>query len=133
MIGDRPLCPRSMHISGVWQHISSQLFAQQHCYFHMAWLALWHSQPLEVSTPTLGKYFGPPKREPRSRFDDRQRGGGDGRSYGRDDRYRHRSYYRQQYDDRGGGRRYREEWGYDRNYRDGRGTSHRGRCSWSSR
>ncbi|KAI1771797.1 RNA-binding domain-containing protein [Hypoxylon cercidicola] len=78
-------------------------------------------------TPTPGKYFGPPKRESRPRFDDRRRGGGYGGGYGRDDPYRYRGYDRQRYDDRGGERGYREERGYDRNYRDGRGASHGGR------
>jgi len=41
-------------------------------------------------TPTPGKYFGPPKREPRpGRYEDRRRGGygGGGGGYGRDDPY----------------------------------------------
>ncbi|KAI5854522.1 RNA-binding domain-containing protein [Durotheca rogersii] len=70
-------------------------------------------------TPTPGKYFGPPKRESRPRYDDRRRGGGYG--YGaRDDPYRYRGYDRPRYEDRGD-RGYREDRGYDRNYRDGRG------------
>ncbi|KAI0169455.1 RNA-binding domain-containing protein [Hypoxylon sp. FL1284] len=78
-------------------------------------------------TPTPGKYFGPPKRESRPRFDDRRRGGGYGGGYGRDDPYRYRGYDRQRYDDRGGERGYREDRGYDRSYRDGRGGSYGGR------
>ncbi|EPE09471.1 transformer-sr ribonucleoprotein [Ophiostoma piceae UAMH 11346] len=85
-------------------------------------------------TPTPGKYFGPPKRDPRGggsvgggggrfdRFDDRRRGGerggyGGGGGYGRDDPYRYRGYERR-YEDRGGyDRGYREErGGYDRGY-----------------
>lgn len=73
-------------------------------------------------TPTPGKYFGPPKREPRPRYDDRRRGGyGGGGGYGRDDQYRYRGYernYERRYDDRsgnyGGGR------DYDRGYREER-------------
>ncbi|OAA64538.1 transformer-SR ribonucleoprotein [Niveomyces insectorum RCEF 264] len=75
-------------------------------------------------TPTPGKYFGPPKRDPRGRFDrfdDRRRGGGGGGyggggggGYGRDDPYRYRGYDRR-YDDRGGHERsYRDDRGYDR-------------------
>ncbi|CEJ94573.1 Putative RNA recognition domain-containing protein [[Torrubiella] hemipterigena] len=70
-------------------------------------------------TPTPGKYFGPPKRESRPRFDDRRRGGYGG-GYGRDDPYRYRGYDRGQ--DRGGSydrgyeRRY-DDRGYDRGYR----------------
>ncbi|RSL46234.1 hypothetical protein BHE90_012356 [Fusarium euwallaceae] len=77
-------------------------------------------------TPTPGKYFGPPKREPRPRYDDRRRGGyGGGGGYGRDDQYRYRGYernYERRYDDRSGGnygggrdyeRGYREERRYD--------------------
>lgn len=71
-------------------------------------------------TPTPGKYFGPPKRESRPRYDDRRRGGGYGGGYGRDDPYRYRGYDRPRYEDRGD-RGYREERGYDRSYRDGRG------------
>ncbi|OAQ94491.1 RNA recognition domain-containing protein [Purpureocillium lilacinum] len=74
-------------------------------------------------TPTPGKYFGPPKRDPRPRFDDRRRGGyggGPGGS-GRDDyRYRgdrgqERRYDDRRYDDSRGGydRGYREERRYD--------------------
>ncbi|KAM5356364.1 hypothetical protein ACJ41O_003010 [Fusarium nematophilum] len=69
-------------------------------------------------TPTPGKYFGPPKREPRPRYDDRRRGGYGGGGYGRDDPYRYRGYdrnYERRYDDRGGYDR-----GYDRNYREER-------------
>ncbi|KAL6863188.1 hypothetical protein ACO1O0_003432 [Amphichorda felina] len=73
-------------------------------------------------TPTPGKYFGPPKREPRPRYDDRRRGGGGGGGsggYGRDDPYRYRSHdrghgYERRYDDRG------YERGYERGYRDDR-------------
>ncbi|KAM0453207.1 hypothetical protein ACHAPV_009001 [Trichoderma viride] len=75
-------------------------------------------------TPTPGKYFGPPKRDPRSRFDDRRRGGyaGGGAGYRDDYRYRgnergyDRNYergYERRYEERGGA-------GYDRNYRDER-------------
>ncbi|KFA62772.1 hypothetical protein S40285_07556 [Stachybotrys chlorohalonatus IBT 40285] len=70
-------------------------------------------------TPTPGKYFGPPKREPRPRFDDRRRGGyggggggGGSGSYGRDDPYRYRNYdrgYERRQDDRSYDRGYREE------------------------
>ncbi|ERS99204.1 hypothetical protein HMPREF1624_04402 [Sporothrix schenckii ATCC 58251] len=77
-------------------------------------------------TPTPGKYFGPPKRDPRGggrydRGDDRRRGGGGGGGGGgygggygggRDDPYRYRGYDRR-YEERGGG--------YDRGYRDDRG------------
>ncbi|PHH84215.1 hypothetical protein CDD83_2304 [Cordyceps sp. RAO-2017] len=69
-------------------------------------------------TPTPGKYFGPPKREPRARFDDRRRGGYGGASgYGRDD-YRYRGYdrghgYDRRYEDRTYERGYREERRYD--------------------
>ncbi|KAI1651867.1 RNA-binding domain-containing protein [Daldinia loculata] len=79
-------------------------------------------------TPTPGKYFGPPKREGRPRFDERRRGGGygggGGGGYGgRDDPYRYRGYDRPRYEDRGdrGDRGYREDRGYDRSYRDARG------------
>ncbi|KAI1371496.1 RNA-binding domain-containing protein [Hypoxylon crocopeplum] len=80
-------------------------------------------------TPTPGKYFGPPKRESRPRFDDRRRGGGYGGYGGRDDPYRYRGYDRPRYEERGerGERGYREERGYDRNYRDGRGGGYSGR------
>ncbi|KAI1319189.1 RNA-binding domain-containing protein [Xylariaceae sp. FL0255] len=89
-------------------------------------------------TPTPGKYFGPPKREGgRPGFDDRRRGGRYGGGYGgggygggggfggRDDPYRYRGgggggYDRPRYDDRPD-RGYREDRGYDRNYRDDRG------------
>ncbi|CAK7566889.1 MAG: hypothetical protein SEPTF4163_004843 [Sporothrix epigloea] len=86
-------------------------------------------------TPTPGKYFGPPKRDPRGggrfdRGDDRRRGGGGyggggggggyggGYGGGRDDPYRYRGYERR-YEDRGGGgggheRGYREDRGYER-------------------
>ncbi|KAL6693557.1 hypothetical protein J3F84DRAFT_350319 [Trichoderma pleuroticola] len=72
-------------------------------------------------TPTPGKYFGPPKRDPRARFDDRRRGGYGGGGYSRDD-YRYRGNERG-YDrnyERGYDRRYEERSGgaYDRNYRD---------------
>ncbi|KAI1806360.1 RNA-binding domain-containing protein [Daldinia bambusicola] len=76
-------------------------------------------------TPTPGKYFGPPKREGRPRFDDRRRGGGYGGYGGRDDPYRYRSYDRPRYDDRGD-RGYREDRGYDRSYRDARGGGYGG-------
>lgn len=96
-------------------------------------------------TPTPGKYFGPPKRDPRpgerfnDRFSDRRRGGYGG-GYGRDDPYRYRGGgggggggYREDraYDrglDRGferGG--YREERGYERGYREERGYERRDR------
>ncbi|KAI0872021.1 hypothetical protein GGS24DRAFT_503202 [Hypoxylon argillaceum] len=89
-------------------------------------------------TPTPGKYFGPPKREHggRPRFEDRRRGGGYGGGYGggghygggyggREDPYRYRGgggggHDRPRYEDRGD-RGYREDRGYDRNYRDDRG------------
>lgn len=70
-------------------------------------------------TPTPGKYFGPPKRDPRGgrfndRYDDRRRGGYG--SYGRDDPYRYRGQDRRN-DDRGYDRGYREDrGGYDRGY-----------------
>ncbi|KAL7806086.1 hypothetical protein V8C44DRAFT_206582 [Trichoderma aethiopicum] len=85
-------------------------------------------------TPTPGKYFGPPKRDPRSRFDDRRRGGYGGGGYSRDDYYRYRGNERgsdRNYE-RGYDRRYEERGGggggggsgsgsgYDRNYRDDR-------------
>ncbi|KAI0118451.1 RNA-binding domain-containing protein [Hypoxylon sp. NC0597] len=76
-------------------------------------------------TPTPGKYFGPPKREGRPRYDDRRRGGGYGGYGGRDDPYRYRGYDRPRYEDRGD-RGYREDRGYDRNYRDGRGGGYGG-------
>ncbi|KAI0377415.1 RNA-binding domain-containing protein [Hypomontagnella monticulosa] len=77
-------------------------------------------------TPTPGKYFGPPKREGgRPRFDDRRRGGGYGGYGGRDDPYRYRGYDRNRYEDRGD-RGYREDRGYDRSYRDGRGGGNYG-------
>lgn len=96
-------------------------------------------------TPTPGKYFGPPKRDPRGgRFDDRRRGGGGyGGGYGgRDDPYRYRGggggYDRRDdrgyRDDRGGDRGYREDRGYDRGghrgddrggYREDRGYENR--------
>lgn len=76
-------------------------------------------------TPTPGKYFGPPKRDGRGRFDDRRRGGGGGYGggySGRDDPYRYRGYDRPRYEDRGGDRAaYREDRGYDRSYREDRG------------
>ncbi|KAI2463987.1 RNA-binding domain-containing protein [Annulohypoxylon bovei var. microspora] len=79
-------------------------------------------------TPTPGKYFGPPKREGgRPRFEDRRRGGGYGGYSGRDDPYRYRSHDRPRYEERGD-RGYREERGYDRNYREGgRGGGYNGR------
>ncbi|OAR01030.1 hypothetical protein LLEC1_01337 [Akanthomyces lecanii] len=83
-------------------------------------------------TPTPGKYFGPPKRDPRPRFDDRRRGGYGG-GQGRDDGYRSRGYdrggadrggydrgYERRYDDRGGYDRSNERSGYERGYRDDR-------------
>jgi len=73
-------------------------------------------------TPTPGKYFGPPKRDPRPRYDERRRGGGG--SYGRDDPYRYRGYDRN-YERSGGERRY-EERGYERSYRDDRRYDDRG-------
>jgi transformer-2 protein len=69
-------------------------------------------------TPTPGKYFGPPKRDPRPRFDERRRGGGG--SYGRDDPYRYRGYDRNYERSGGGGERRYEERGYERSYRDDR-------------
>lgn len=84
-------------------------------------------------TPTPGKYFGPPKRDPQRRggFDDRRRGGYGG-SYGRDDSYRSGGGgYRGYRDDRGYDRGYerRDDRGYDRGYREDRGydRSYRGR------
>ncbi|KAI0003636.1 RNA-binding domain-containing protein [Xylariaceae sp. FL0662B] len=78
-------------------------------------------------TPTPGKYFGPPKREPRGRFDDRRRGGGYGGGYGgRDDPYRYRTHDRPRHDDRSD-RGYREDRGYDRGWRDERGGYSGGR------
>jgi transformer-2 protein len=74
-------------------------------------------------TPTPGKYFGPPKRDPRPRFDDRRRGGGQGGGYGRDDSYRSRGYERGY--ERGPDRRY-EDRGYDRSYREERRYDDRG-------
>ncbi|KAL6862369.1 hypothetical protein J3F83DRAFT_716727 [Trichoderma novae-zelandiae] len=89
-------------------------------------------------TPTPGKYFGPPKRDPRARFDERRRGGYGGGGSSRDDYYRYRGNERG-YDrnyERGYDRRYEERSGgggggaaaggsgsgsgYDRNYRDDR-------------
>ncbi|KAK3177762.1 hypothetical protein K4F52_009513 [Lecanicillium sp. MT-2017a] len=70
-------------------------------------------------TPTPGKYFGPPKRDPRPRFDDRRRGGYGGGYGGREDGYRSRGYDRGGYDrgyDRGGYDRRYEDRGYDRGY-----------------
>ncbi|KAK7749858.1 hypothetical protein SLS53_000439 [Cytospora paraplurivora] len=91
-------------------------------------------------TPTPGKYFGPPKREPGGRGggggrfggdrygDDRRRGGGYGGGYGggggRYDDYRYRGYERRGYDDRGSDRAYRG--GEDRGYREDRGGYDRG-------
>ncbi|KAM0438902.1 hypothetical protein ACHAPT_001663 [Fusarium lateritium] len=73
-------------------------------------------------TPTPGKYFGPPKREPRPRYDDRRRGGyGGGGGYGRDDQYRYRGYernYERRYEERGGGNNYGRD--YERGYREDR-------------
>lgn len=73
-------------------------------------------------TPTPGKYFGPPKREPRPRYDDRRRGGyGGGGGYGRDDQYRYRGYernYERRYEERGGGNYGGRD--YDRGYREER-------------
>ncbi|KAF5536857.1 RNA-binding protein [Fusarium napiforme] len=91
-------------------------------------------------TPTPGKYFGPPKREPRpGRYDDRRRGGygGGGGGYGRDDPYRYRGYdrnYERRYEDRGGGYGGSSSGGggggggrdYDRSYRDERRYEDRG-------
>ncbi|KAG5968656.1 hypothetical protein E4U57_005186 [Claviceps arundinis] len=67
-------------------------------------------------TPTPGKYFGPPKRDPRPRFDDRRRGGygGGAGGYGRDESYRARGYERN-YDRRQDDRGY-ERGGYERGY-----------------
>ncbi|KAL5599012.1 uncharacterized protein BROUX77_006045 [Berkeleyomyces rouxiae] len=82
-------------------------------------------------TPTPGKYFGPPKREPRGRFgdrgDDRRRGGGGYGGY-RDDPYRYRGGPHGGGGGGGGGyeRGYREDRGYDRSYRDDRGGYDRG-------
>lgn len=76
-------------------------------------------------TPTPGKYFGPPKREPRrfnDRYDDRRRGGYGG--YGRDDPYRYRGYERR-YEDRGYDRGF-EDRGYERGYRGGDRGGERG-------
>lgn len=86
-------------------------------------------------TPTPGKYFGPPKRDPRSRFDERRRGGYGGGGYSRDDYYRYRGnergydrnyergYERRGYEERSGGS---GSGGYDRNYRDDRRYEERG-------
>lgn len=52
-------------------------------------------------TPTPGKYFGPPKRDPRPRYEDRRRGGYGGGGYGRDDPYRYRGGYERGYERRG--------------------------------
>lgn len=77
-------------------------------------------------TPTPGKYFGPPKRDPRPRFDDRRRGGyggGGGGGYGRDDPYRYRNYdrnYERRNEERGYDR------GHERGYRDERRYEERG-------
>ncbi|OAQ68282.1 nucleotide-binding, alpha-beta plait [Pochonia chlamydosporia 170] len=76
-------------------------------------------------TPTPGKYFGPPKRDPRPRFDDRRRGGygSGGAGYSRDDSYRYRGYernYDRRYDDRSGHDRTGYDRGYDRGYREDR-------------
>ncbi|KAL7899107.1 hypothetical protein HDV63DRAFT_75578 [Trichoderma sp. SZMC 28014] len=75
-------------------------------------------------TPTPGKYFGPPKRDPRSRFDDRRRGGyggGGGGGYRDDYRYRGNERGHDRNYDRGYERRYEERGaGYDRNYREDR-------------
>lgn len=93
-------------------------------------------------TPTPGKYFGPPKRDPRPRFEDRRRGGYGG-SYGRDEGHRSRGYerggndrggndrggndrggyergYERRPDDRGGYERSYERSGYERGYREDR-------------
>ncbi|KAK5995830.1 putative RNA-binding protein C25G10.01 [Cladobotryum mycophilum] len=90
-------------------------------------------------TPTPGKYFGPPKRDHRPRFDDRRRGGysggsgtggsggGSGSAYGRDDSYRYRGNdrgYDRNYD-RGYERRY-EDRTYERGYREERRYEDRG-------
>ncbi|KAL1881137.1 hypothetical protein VTK73DRAFT_4584 [Phialemonium thermophilum] len=76
-------------------------------------------------TPTPGKYFGPPKRDPRprynDRFDDRRRGGMGGGYSGRDDPYRYRGYREDRGYDRNYDRGYRDDRGYDRGYRDDRG------------
>lgn len=64
--------------------------------------------------------------EGRPRYDDRRRGGGYGGYNGRDDPYRYRNHDRPRYEDRGE-RGYREDRGYDRNYRDGRGGGYGGR------
>ncbi|KAF5241728.1 hypothetical protein FAUST_3662 [Fusarium austroamericanum] len=90
-------------------------------------------------TPTPGKYFGPPKREPRAgggRYEDRRRGGygGGGGGYGRDDSYRYRGYernYERRYEERGGGYGGSSGGGgggrdYDRSYRDERRYDDRG-------
>ncbi|KAG6037192.1 hypothetical protein E4U41_005262 [Claviceps citrina] len=67
-------------------------------------------------TPTPGKYFGPPKRDPRPRFDDRRRGGYSGSGgYGRDESYRYRGYERN-YDRRQEDRGYERGGGYERSY-----------------
>ncbi|KAF4980823.1 hypothetical protein FZEAL_3253 [Fusarium zealandicum] len=89
-------------------------------------------------TPTPGKYFGPPKREPGGRpprYEDRRRGGGygggGGGGYGRDDNYRYRGYernYERRHDERGGG----YERGQDRTYRDDRRYDDRGGHSGGS-
>ncbi|UKZ83681.1 hypothetical protein TrVFT333_011490 [Trichoderma virens FT-333] len=88
-------------------------------------------------TPTPGKYFGPPKRDPRSRFDERRRGGYGGGGYSRDDYYRYRGnergydrnyergYERRGYEERSGGGG-SGSGGYDRNYRDDRRYEERG-------
>ncbi|KAG6004908.1 hypothetical protein E4U21_000635 [Claviceps maximensis] len=66
-------------------------------------------------TPTPGKYFGPPKRDPRHRCDDRRRGGyGGSGGYGRDEHYRSRGYERN-YDRRQEDRGY-ERGSYERSY-----------------
>ncbi|KAI1098533.1 RNA-binding domain-containing protein [Jackrogersella minutella] len=83
-------------------------------------------------TPTPGKYFGPPKREGRPRFDERRRGGGYGGYSGRDDPYRYRGYDRPRYEERGE-RNYREDRGYDRNYRDSRGGGGSGGSGYTGR
>ncbi|KAL7943009.1 hypothetical protein V8C42DRAFT_144991 [Trichoderma barbatum] len=89
-------------------------------------------------TPTPGKYFGPPKRDPRSRFDERRRGGYGGGGYSRDDSYRYRGNergydrnyergYERRYDERSGGAGGSGSGsGYDRNYRDDRRYEDRG-------
>ncbi|KAH7141163.1 hypothetical protein B0J13DRAFT_526414 [Dactylonectria estremocensis] len=78
-------------------------------------------------TPTPGKYFGPPKRDPRPRYDDRRRGGygGGGGGYGREDPYRYRGYernYDRRYEDRGG----QERGGQDRAGQDRSGQDRSG-------